>query len=205
MTETVNANEPIKTPEKEPIQTEWVVITGGPSSGKTSIINRLAELGHKIVPEAAEEYIKEEQFRGKSIEKIRKSEEDFTRKVFYRKMEAESQLSPNQLTFLDRGIPDTIAYGQADKYDISYALNDPKLTTHKYKKVFLLDLVPFEKTDIRIEDRAFAERVNQELDDAYTSLGYDVIRVSVLPGDTLEEKVDKRTQFILKSLGLSKN
>ena len=203
MTEAVDTNEPIKTPEKEPIQTEWVVITGGPSSGKTSIINRLAELGYKIVPEAAEKYINEEKVKGKKIEEIRANEEDFTRLIFYKKVEAESQLSPNQLTFLDRGLPDTIAYGQADKYDISYALNDPKLNTNKYKKVFLLNLVPFEKTDIRIEDRAFAERVNQELSDAYVSLGYDVVRVPVLPGNTLQEKINKRTEFILKSLGLS--
>lgn len=205
MIEAVDAAESTHTPEKEPIQTEWVVITGGPSSGKTSIINRLAELGYKTVPEAAEKYIKEEQSKGKSVEEIRANEEDFTRLVFYKKIEAESQIVPEQLTFLDRGLPDTIAYGQVDKYDILYALNDPKLNANKYKKVFLLDLVPFEKTDVRIEDKAFAERVNQELSDAYVSLGYDVVHVPALPGDTLEEKIDKRTQYILKSLGLTDN
>ena len=202
MNEIVNNDESERILEKEPIQTEWIVITGGPSSGKTSIINRLAELGYKIVPEAAEKYIKEEKLKGKKIEEIRTNEEDFTKLIFYKKIEAEDQTAPEQLTFLDRGLPDTIAYGQADEYDISYALNDPKLNENKYKKVFLLDLVPFEKTDIRIEDRAFAERVNQELNDAYTSLGYDVIRVPVLPGNTLQEKIDRRTEFILKSLGL---
>jgi len=205
MNEIVNNDESGRISEKELIQTEWVVITGGPSSGKTSIINRLSELGYKIVPEAAEKYIKEEQVKGKKVRDIRTNEEDFTRVIFYKKIEAENELSSNQLTFLDRGLPDTVAYGQADKYDISYALNDPKLNTNKYKKVFILDLVPFEITDIRIENRAFAERVNQELSDAYTSLGYDVVRVPVLQGNTLQEKIDKRTEFILKSLGLSNN
>ena len=131
MNEIVNNDESGRISEKELIQTEWVVITGGPSSGKTSIINRLSELGYKIVPEAAEKYIKEEQVKGKKVRDIRTNEEDFTRVIFYKKIEAENELSSNQLTFLDRGLPDTVAYGQADKYDISYALNDPKLNTNK--------------------------------------------------------------------------
>lgn len=203
MNEDQDAGESMKSPEKEPIQTEWVVITGGPSSGKTSVINRLKELGYKTVPEAAEELIEEERAKGKKTEDIRVSEEEFTKLVFYKKLEKETRLSAGSLTFLDRGLPDTIAYGQADKYDISYALNDPRLNVNKYKKVFLLDLVPFEQTEIRIEDKAFAERVDQELSDAYKSLGYDVVRVPALPGATLKEKVDTRTQFLLQSLQLT--
>ena len=36
---------------------EFIVITGGPCSGKTTIIQALAEAGHTTVPEAATELI----------------------------------------------------------------------------------------------------------------------------------------------------
>ena len=36
-----------------------IVITGGPSSGKTSIIDKLQSLGHKCLEEVSREIIKE--------------------------------------------------------------------------------------------------------------------------------------------------
>ena len=40
------------------IETNWCVITGGPSSGKTTLINYLANQGYQIAPEVARSYIK---------------------------------------------------------------------------------------------------------------------------------------------------
>lgn len=39
------------------IQTNWYVITGAPSSGKTTLINELAAGGYSIAPEIAREHI----------------------------------------------------------------------------------------------------------------------------------------------------
>ena len=92
------------------INTNWYVITGEPSSGKTKVIEYLAFLNYAIIPEAARILIDTEASKGKTIEEIRGDEAEFQKRALEMKIEIENRIPPKQITFFDRGIPDSVAY-----------------------------------------------------------------------------------------------
>lgn len=193
-----------KKTEKESVKTNWVVITGGPSSGKTTTINDLKARGFPIVLEAARQLEEEELKRGKSIVEARGGDEiEFNHRVLDKKMENEDHLNPNDSIFLDRGIPDTIAYARYYKEDETYA-KEASLK-RRYKAVFVLDPLPkFEEGKGRIEDVKFTQKMGQLLPSIYMELGYEAIIVPVFSEDQ-GESVRLRSEFILSHLSLPKN
>jgi predicted ATPase len=174
------------------IQTNWYVITGGPSSGKTTTINLMNERGYKTTIEHARHYIETLQVTGKTVAEIRKNQSVFQQGVLDMQIAQESELSPNETVFLDRAIPDALAY-----YRFLGLPEDEKI--HKamekvfYKKVFLLDPLPLVQDSVRTEDEIAQKRIHELLKETYESLRLPVIHVPVLPA---EERVD----FILRNL-----
>jgi ABC-type molybdenum transport system ATPase subunit/photorepair protein PhrA len=53
------------------VQTNWHVITGAPCSGKSTLIDQLADSGFQTAPEAARLYFERELATGRTIEEIR--------------------------------------------------------------------------------------------------------------------------------------
>lgn len=125
------------------IETSWYVITGGPFSGKTKVIEYLAFLGYSVVPEAARILIDLEISKGKSIEEIRSNEAEFQKKVLKMKIRIEDKVSPKQITFFDRGVPDSVAYDQIYGLDARQTITASQ--KRKYKRIFLLEQVSFKK------------------------------------------------------------
>ena len=175
------------------MDTNWYVITGGPSSGKTKVIEHLASLGYATVPEIARILIDSEQNKGRTIKEIRADEAEFQRKVFQMKIAAEDKLSPEQITFFDRGIPDSVAYYQLCGLNPTPIIEESK--KRKYKGVFILEQLPFEKDYARVENEKTARDLDKLLYEAYSNLGYNVVRV---PSQSIEERV----KFILSKLAL---
>ena len=64
----------INTPVK---QTNWYVITGGPGSGKTTVVNQLNMLGYHTTIEHARHFIDTQMITGKTAEEIRKNRKEF--------------------------------------------------------------------------------------------------------------------------------
>jgi predicted ATPase len=172
-------------------ESKWYVITGAPGSGKTTIISQLSKMGYHTVFEAARILIDEEISKGKKLEVIRKDEIEFQKKVFEMKMEIESKLPKDKIVFLDRGLPDTIAYYQLYKANIQEILK--ACQEKRYKKIFFLEPLSFEKDYARIEDEKRAKKLSELLKKAYLDLGYEVI---IVPKMSVEE----RTKFILSKL-----
>ncbi len=56
-------------------QTNWYVITGGPSSGKTTTVNLLKERGYITTFEHARHYLDTQRLKGKTIDEVRKKSE----------------------------------------------------------------------------------------------------------------------------------
>jgi len=173
-------------------QTNWYVITGGPSSGKTTTVNLLKERGYITTFEHARHYLDTQRLKGKTIEEVKKNQREFQLGVLDMQIEQENQISPDVLVFLDRAIPDALAY-----YRFLNLPEDEKLTealrTVSYKKVFVLDCLPLVKDYARTEDAAAQKKIHALLIEDYESLGFPVIQVPVLQP---EERVD----FILKNL-----
>ena len=119
------------------IHTKWYVIAGGPSSGKTKIIERLASLGYVTVPEIPRLLIDTEISKGKTIKEVRVNEAEFQKKVFQIRTETENKIPSEQITFFDGGgIPSCIAYYQSCGLDPTPVIEEDK--KRKYKEDFLL-------------------------------------------------------------------
>ncbi len=175
-----------------PLQTHWYVITGGPSSGKTTTVNLLQARGYKTTIEHARHYIDTQRVTGKTIEEIKQNQVAFQQAVLDMQIAQEQEISPNEIVFLDRAIPDALAY-----YRFLNLPEDEKIQkaiqNASYKKIFILAPVPFVSDYARTEDETAQKKIHQLLTDVYESLPFPVIHVPVLPP---EERVD----FILQNL-----
>ncbi len=172
-------------------KTDWIVITGAPCSGKTSVVSSMETRGYRVVHETARAYIDELLKSGKSLQEIKADLLSFERTILYRKLAIEAALPENETIFLDRGIPDSIAYYQSAGLDISEPLE--KSRGVGYRKVFHCQRLWFENDHARAEDELMAEQLDNLLKQAYEILGYPVVEVPVL---TVEQRVD----FILERL-----
>lgn len=173
-------------------QTNWYVVTGGPSSGKTTTVNLLRSRGYKTTIEHARHYIDTQKVTGKTVEEIRKNHVVFQQGILDMQIEQEQALSSNDVVFLDRAIPDALAYYRFLGLSVDIKLEET-LHRHLYKKIFILDPLPLVADYARTEDGVAQKKIHTLLTDVYESLPYPVIHVPVLPP---EERVD----FILKNL-----
>tara|TARA_R110002110_G_scaffold65206_4_gene179992 strand:- start:75062 stop:75739 length:678 start_codon:yes stop_codon:yes gene_type:complete len=171
----------------------WIVITGAPCSGKSTVITYLKDCGFNVNHEVAQGYIDEQQAEG--IEKPWEDKEKFQKAILTRQRTVEDALvtqgKSNKTIFFDRGIPDAIAYfsyfGVADD-----KIPDSVLVT-KYKHVFIFDKP---KSDVRHGvDGDDPERLVQLIKNEYKRHKCKIHIVPVMP-------VEQRAAFVLRAAGL---
>jgi predicted ATPase len=178
----------VSTPFK--VQTSWHVITGASCSGKTTLIDQLAEHGFKTVPEVARDYIEREKAKGLTIEEIRADQAALTRQVYQMMIEREQRLRTIETAFLDRGLPDACAFFRYAGMDPNQVLLD--CFQYRYASVFLLDRLPYQRDGVRAADDETAEYFDAWMSRDYHTLGYEVLRVPVLaPEDRLDYVLQK--------------
>jgi predicted ATPase len=173
------------------VQTNWHVITGGACCGKTTLIGLLADRGFQTVPEAARQLMEKEKARGRTIEEIFEDGAAFERVLKDFQQEIEHRLCATDVVFLDRALPDCLAFFRFFGLDPNEILAE--CLHHRYASVFVLDLLPLQLDGARIEDDTFTVVLDELLVRDYDALGYHVVRVPVL---SLEE----RLEFVLERL-----
>lgn len=174
------------------MKNNWHVITGGPCSGKTTLLEYLEKKGISVYYEWARIYIDTEMKKGKTLKDIRKNEYDFQKKVLELKINFEKKLPKKKVLFMERGIPDSTAYMQLCRGIKSKSLKQA-LKNCYYKKVFLLELLNYELDYARTESQEEAKMLEYLLEKSYTDFGITVIRVPKM-------SVRKRADFILNNL-----
>jgi predicted ATPase len=179
----------LSTPFK--VQTNWHVITGASCSGKTTLINQLADKGFQTFPEVARQYFKRERAKGRTIDEIREDRAKFTCQIYDMWVKLESGLRATEVTFLDRGLPDGFAFYRFAGLNPNAIL--PDCFQYRYASVFLLDRLPYQRDGIRAGDDATAAYFESWTLRDYSALGYKVERVPVLPPE-------ERLAFILERL-----
>jgi predicted ATPase len=166
-------------------QTNWHVIAGAPSSGKTTLINQLANKGFQTVPEGARLYIEAEMAKKGTIHPIFQDGAALQRTIAEMQLGIESDLRPADVAFLDGALPGCLAWYRAFGLNPNEILRDT--FRHRYASVFVLDPLPFQPDDGRPgEVAALADFLDEWLARDYSALGYDVVRVPVL---ALEERL----------------
>ena len=170
----------------------WYVLTGGPCSGKTALIDELKQRGYSVFPEPARIVIASELAQGKSIQDILADSRGLQHKILAHYLELETEAPKDQILFLDRGVPDVAAYYRKFNLSSDEVLKNA-LASVRYREVFLLNMIEFVNDAERYETPQEAAILHRYLRDAYTEQGYDIIEVPVVP-------VPERADFILKNL-----
>lgn len=160
---------------------EFYILTGGPCSGKTTVAGELASMGYDTVPESAREIIAEERSKEQPVLPWTNLL-GFQHKVFARQMDLEARAN-GKPTILDRSVIDNLAYcelgGLGTQYDmLDYSV--ASLLLGNYRKVFLLEPVPYKQDAERREDAQEARRIHEAIGDAYRKLKCDITLVPIM-------------------------
>ncbi|WP_373056313.1 AAA family ATPase [Zunongwangia sp. H14] len=173
-----------------------IVITGGPGTGKSSIVHQLEEKGHSCLHEVSREVIREARLSG--IDQLFLEDPVlFSRKLLEgrRKQFLEAEAFPSDHIFIDRGIPDVVAY--MDYFNTSYS-EEFTVPCENYRYNFIFILPPWEaiyKSDNeRYESFQEASKISKYLQKTYQTYGYEPIKVP-------EASVEERANFILHRIG----
>ncbi|MBQ0117294.1 MAG: ATP-binding protein [Flavobacterium sp.] len=172
-----------------------VVIIGGPGSGKSTIIEYLTQKGYTCYPEISREVTLEAKKQG--IEQLFLEKPLLFSEMLLegRKKQYDNALNEaSQIVFIDRGIPDVVAY--MDFIGDSYpAFFSDACHQYKYDQIFILP--PWKEIyvsdEARYETYEQAVLINKHLVETYEKYGYNLVEV---PKDT----VANRVSFILDHL-----
>lgn len=173
------------------VQTNWHVITGASSSGKTTLIDQLANKGFQTFPEAGRQYFERELAKGRTIDEIREDRAAMTRQVYDLWLKLNDRLRAADVTFLDRGLPDALSFYRFAGMNPNGIL--PDCFQHRYASVFILNRLPYQQDGIRGGDDTSAAYFDSWMERDYNALGYNVVRVPVVPPK-------ERLAFVLEML-----
>jgi predicted ATPase len=177
------------------VDKEIVVIIGGPGSGKTTLIDELSRRGFCCYPEISRQVTLEAQRNG--IDQLFLENPLLFSELLLegRKKQFVSACGePHDVVFIDRGIPDVLAYMHyiGDPYPPGF---DDACHQHAYSRIFVLP--PWEEIYIsdneRYENFEQAKLIYGHLCETYSKYGYDPVEV---PRTT----VGARVAFILENL-----
>lgn len=179
-----------------------IVITGGPSTGKTSVIEQLEKEGFNCLHEVIRSMTSEEKNQDKPLEIITNpiiSVPDpmkFNLRILNARIEQfkTAQRTNEELFFFDRGIPDVLAY--MDCFQQPYDdLFTNACYNFRYDRIFLMP--PWEDIHVSDDERyeTFEESLNIHrcLRSSYEKHSYDVTLVP-------KASITERAEFILDQI-----
>jgi predicted ATPase len=167
------------------------IITGGPCTGKSTLLESLAKEGHITIPESARELIDEERGKPKGILPWT-DYAAFQKMVWTRQKAKENRLDESAVCFLDRGHPDNLAYCELGNVDLGDNFLDDVMAAG-YEKVFILDRLPFYVKDpVRKEDEREAILIHEKICEVYHRLRFDIVHVPFLQNGSRKDYVLER-------------
>ena len=172
----------------------YIVLTGGPGSGKTSLLKALHKKNYLCIEETARAIIQQEvASNGDALPW--KNTQLFRDKIFTESVKSYQDINFKGLVFFDRGILDCLAYSLLDETPISEEMTQAAKKLQFNKIVFVLP--PWEdiycNDDERTEDFQHSINIYNEIITTYQKYGYTTI-------DLPKKNVEERANFILQYL-----
>lgn len=168
------------------ILTRWNVVTGGPCTGKTTVVKLLASKGFATTIEHARHYIDTQKITGRTTAEIRKNKKEFQLAILKMQIEQEADLDVNATVFLDRALPDALAYYRFLGLEYDERLIE-QCNRYLYHRVFILHPLPLIKDYARSEDEQEQIRIHERIIEVYQEFSYPIVFVPVLtPGERVD-------------------
>lgn len=171
-----------------------IVLAGGPSTGKTSVIDELKKKNFYCFEEAAREIFDE--FKLKGLE-FKTDPIEISKNIFRkRKLDfdaADRVACKDNLIFYDRGIHEVTAYLRSIGNSTNYW--DELPLKYKYDLIFLFEPWKeiYKKDNNRIEDFSDAEKISPFITSIYKQSGIKMIKVPNI-------SIEGRVMFILDKI-----
>ena len=174
----------------------YIILTGGPGSGKTAVINRLKSLGHLTVSETAREIIKKET---EAVGQATHTQDhvSFSKLMLEAGIKDYMKFTKNTAPiFFDRGIVDLHGYQMMMQRKVTQQVSNA-IAHYRYNKiVFIFPPWPeIYRTD-KQRKQSYSEAVNtfEHLKQGYLEHDYQLIEV---PKASIALRVSFITQQIL--------
>lgn len=173
----------------------FFIITGGPGVGKTSLLEELQQKGFPYVKEVARKIIKEQiEMQGDALPW--ENQQKYSDLMLKRSVQDFTEFSnETKVLFFDRGIPDTFGYQRLINLPVSSAFKKI-LKEYRYNSnVFILPpwLEIYHTDNERKQDFEEAQKTFEVMCEAYTEIGYNLIKVP-------KTNIPERANFILKHI-----
>lgn len=171
------------------------LLIGGPSTGKSTVLEALSDRGYWCFSEISREVTLEARQLG--IEHLFLDEPlKFSEMLLKGRIKQfeEAETKDTHHVFIDRGIPDVTAY--MDHFVETYPDEFVKANqNYRYDNVFLFPIWNdiYTQDNERFEDLELAKSLQEALKKTYQDLGYELIEVP-------KSKINKRIDFILETI-----
>ncbi|MNM94410.1 hypothetical protein D3C81_1068130 [compost metagenome] len=172
-----------------------IVVTGGPGSGKTSLIEALAAAGHATSPEAGRAVIRRQQaidgqalpWRDRGL---------FAELMLDHELEAHARAeTATGAVFFDRGVPDVVGYLTLCALPVPAHVERAGRDARYDRPVFIAPVWPeiFAQDAERRQDLDEAQRTFDAMTEVYPRFGYELIELPKAP-------VADRLSFVMKTI-----
>jgi predicted ATPase len=175
----------------------FFVITGGPGSGKTTLVDALEKAGYKRSLEAGRAVIQQQLSTGGNAL-------PWGGRVHFAEMmlaceirSYEQALQTAGPVFFDRGVPDVLGYLRLIGEKISEPMKKAAEEYRYNRRVFIAPPWPeiFCHDEERKQDFEEAVRTHEAMVGTYSELGYELVEIPTAP-------VEGRIKFVLEKSGL---
>ena len=172
------------------------VITGGPGSGKSTLINALAGRGISTMPEAGRAIIQDQMAIGGEALPWSDRRAFAELMLSWEMRSYRAALSLSGPVMFDRGVPDVLGYLRLSNLPIPSHVNHASRIFRYHRRVFIAPPWPqiFELDRERKQSFEEAQATHKIMTETYSALRYDLIPLPLDP-------VQARVRYVLAAIG----
>ncbi|BAV46149.1 ATPase [Mesorhizobium sp. 113-1-2] len=175
----------------------FFVLTGGPGSGKTTLIEALRRVGFATSVEAGRGIIRDQRAIGGSALPWEDRTLFAELMLSWEMRSYQNAIERKGPVFFDRGVPDTLGYLRLSGLPAAAHIRTAAMRFRYNPRVFIAPPWPeiFAQDEERKQTPDEAERTYHALAGVYTELGYELVPLPLAP-------VEARLRFVLAKAGL---
>lgn len=164
------------------VRTSWVLITGAPGSGKTTLASMFARDGWLVAEDPGRAEFIDRLKAGQTPAEVRSQYMDFQERVLSRAMDVFARTAVDTRAIFDYGVAEALAFMKVA--GLSWPNHFLQAAArYKFSCIFLLDPLPvsnLEADEIRAESESARAVLRHLFGQIYTALGHNVGVVPVM-------------------------